>query len=389
MTSAEIAAALVVAFVLGACAGSFLGVVIHRLPRGMSIVHPPSRCGACGTSLVWFENLPILGWLLLRGRCRHCGTRIPVSCLLQELGVAILTTAVTWGVLASPLLSCPALIVAGHPGWAQGAALAALLVMAWIVCAAVLIDLDLRIIPDELSNGLQLLAVPLAAACSSNLQWPWNPLMWLRHWDVLDGWEATPGTAAWRIALAVGVSCLLILASMPLARWIHGRLAGDRWQDHDYAAMRAGGYWYTGWTLLWCAATVVLLLWAGTSAAVHRDAGGILALSLMQALLGSLVGWWLPWSIALGGTALFRRPAMGYGDVKLFAALGAFLGPVGTLAAFMLAVLVGTVVGIPARLLGGGREMPFGPSLAIGAVIAISAAPWLVPWVERLFAGLF
>ena len=153
--------------------------------------------------------------------------------------------------------------------------------------------------------------------------------------------------------------------------------------------MRAGGRWYSGWTLLWGAGTIALILWAGTPGAANDyDPRGILALSLMQALLGSLVGWWLPWSIALGGTALFRRPAMGYGDVKIFAALGAFLGPVGTLAAFLLAVLVGTLVGLPARLLGGGREMPFGPSLALGAVVAISAGPWLVRWLMRLYAGL-
>ncbi|HAT09185.1 MAG TPA: prepilin peptidase, partial [Planctomycetes bacterium] len=70
---------------------------------------------------------------------------------------------------------------------------------------------------------------------------------------------------------------------------------------------------------------------------------------------------------------------MGYGDVKLYCALGAFLGPVGAVAAFMLATVVGTLIGIPARLLGGGREMPFGPSLAIGAVLAVALGPWLAP----------
>ena len=60
---------------LGGCVGSFLNVVIYRLPRGISITHPRSRCPGCGHSIRWYDNLPILSWFLLRGRCRDCGTR--------------------------------------------------------------------------------------------------------------------------------------------------------------------------------------------------------------------------------------------------------------------------------------------------------------------------
>lgn len=59
-------------FALGACVGSFLNVVVWRLPRGESLVTPPSRCPVCGTRLAWYDNIPVFGWIFLRGRCRYC-----------------------------------------------------------------------------------------------------------------------------------------------------------------------------------------------------------------------------------------------------------------------------------------------------------------------------
>ena len=64
-------------FALGACVGSFLNVVVHRLPLGMSLVTPPSRCPKCETRLAWYDNIPVFGWILLRGKCRYC--KQPIS----------------------------------------------------------------------------------------------------------------------------------------------------------------------------------------------------------------------------------------------------------------------------------------------------------------------
>ena len=61
---------------LGACVGSFLNVVVWRLPRGESLVTPPSRCPKCGTKLAWYDNVPVFGWLMLRGKCRYCSQPI-------------------------------------------------------------------------------------------------------------------------------------------------------------------------------------------------------------------------------------------------------------------------------------------------------------------------
>jgi leader peptidase (prepilin peptidase)/N-methyltransferase len=91
MTSA---AEIVVAGLFGAVIGSFLNVVAHRLPRGESLASPPSRCPECGTTIKPYDNLPVVGWLLLRGRCRSCGARISVRYPLVELVTALVFAGV-------------------------------------------------------------------------------------------------------------------------------------------------------------------------------------------------------------------------------------------------------------------------------------------------------
>lgn len=81
---------VVVAAVLGLLVGSFLNVVIHRVPRGESVVRPPSRCPDCGRTIKNRHNVPVFGWLVLRGRCAGCGARISVRYPLVELGTAVL-----------------------------------------------------------------------------------------------------------------------------------------------------------------------------------------------------------------------------------------------------------------------------------------------------------
>jgi leader peptidase (prepilin peptidase)/N-methyltransferase len=82
-----------VAFFLGASVGSFLNVVIYRLPAGESVVHPRSRCGRCGETIAWYDNLPVLSYLLLRGRCRSCGAAFSVRYPIVELLTAMVAVA--------------------------------------------------------------------------------------------------------------------------------------------------------------------------------------------------------------------------------------------------------------------------------------------------------
>src|SRR2546422_5905115 len=133
------------ALVLGLIVGSFLNVVIHRLPRDESIVHPSSHCPSCQAPVHWYDNLPLLSYLWLRGRCRGCGARISPRYPIVELltGALFAAVALRFGPTPMALLGC---------------AFAAALV------ATAMIDLDHQIIPDEISLrglALALVAVPV------------------------------------------------------------------------------------------------------------------------------------------------------------------------------------------------------------------------------------
>ena len=95
---------LVYAGLMGACIGSFLNVVIYRLPLGQSLVTPPSRCPKCGYRLKWYDNIPVFGWLLLAGRCRECKNRISIQYPIVELITAVLCVIVVWVTPPGPLL---------------------------------------------------------------------------------------------------------------------------------------------------------------------------------------------------------------------------------------------------------------------------------------------
>src|SRR5690554_2083364 len=81
------------AFMLGAVVGSFLNVVIYRVPAGLSIVRPGSRCPKCETPIAWYDNIPIFSWMILRARCRSCQVHIPARYALVELLMAVLSAA--------------------------------------------------------------------------------------------------------------------------------------------------------------------------------------------------------------------------------------------------------------------------------------------------------
>lgn len=89
---------LVFIFAFGACAGSLINVLVYRLPLGLGVVTPPSRCPACETKLTWRENIPVLGWIILRGRCRFCRSRISAEYPLVEafVGLLLVITFVLW-----------------------------------------------------------------------------------------------------------------------------------------------------------------------------------------------------------------------------------------------------------------------------------------------------
>jgi leader peptidase (prepilin peptidase)/N-methyltransferase len=130
-----------VAFVFGACIGSFLNVVIYRVPAGKSVVHPGSHC-ACGAPIKWHDNIPIVSWLVLRGRARCCGRTFSFRYPFVELLTAALF-------LASWILFPPAKAAVGA-------------VFLSVLVAATFIDLDHLIIPDVFTIGAGVLGVVIS-----------------------------------------------------------------------------------------------------------------------------------------------------------------------------------------------------------------------------------
>ncbi|GAA3731575.1 A24 family peptidase [Leifsonia bigeumensis] len=134
--------------VFGLLIGSFLNVVVYRVPAKRSIVSPPSSCPRCGAAIRWYDNFPVVSWLVLRGRCRDCHAPISVRYPLVEFGTGVFFAIVTAWFLLTQLPDEPWSGVAAT--FASGLALVAYLYLAAITVALALIDLDTRTLPNRI-----------------------------------------------------------------------------------------------------------------------------------------------------------------------------------------------------------------------------------------------
>ncbi len=186
---------------IGGVIGSFLNVVVYRLPLGMSIVHPGSHCPKCGKPIRWFDNVPVFGWIVLRGRCRQCGSPISSRYPIVEAVSAGMFGLLTFVEFVSeganlphrPFMVGDMLIREWSMGHAYGISLYHLLLLGTLLCA-VLIEYDGNRAPRSLY--LPALLVGLAAP----LFWPW--LRPVAMWTHLP--KATSGTLDGLAGLAAG-----------------------------------------------------------------------------------------------------------------------------------------------------------------------------------------
>jgi leader peptidase (prepilin peptidase) / N-methyltransferase len=260
---------MIVAFLLGAAIGSFLNVVVYRLPAGLSLLWPPSRCPQCLHPLKKRENVPILGWLWLKGRCAHCRSSIPIRYPLVEAATGLLFVLV--------------FLVCGWSSltWGYWIFLSGLLALS-------LIDADTMTLPNELTQS--------------------------------------------------------------------GLVAGLLFQT--------------------------LLGW---------QSGGEIAVAiafLMKGIFGAVLGIWLLDAISLLGGFAFGQEAMGPGDAKLMAMIGAWLGWKLMLLAGFLGCAAGAFAGGAAMAIGWltrRQPMPFGPFLALGAAVAALWGEAILSVYLRLF----
>lgn len=248
------------------------------LPR-LGLAQPPSRCGACGHQIRWFENIPVLSWLVLRARCSACGTPIAARYPLIELTTGLLFAAVAWrfgAVLPTTLLWCGFVAV---------------------LIALSAIDWDTTVLPDAMTM----------------------PLLWAGLLAATLGW--LPGLAAVDSVIGAAVGYLSL------------------------------------WSVYW-----LFKLATGTGSP-HA-----------------------PWTAEhWAARAASGKEGMGYGDFKLLAALGAWLGWQAILPIVLFASAVGAVVGIGMKMtssLREGRFVPFGPFLAGGGLIVmLIGVPRVMGWL--------
>jgi leader peptidase (prepilin peptidase)/N-methyltransferase len=191
-----------IVFAYGACVGSLINVIVYRMPRGLSIVTPPSRCPSCATRLSWRDNIPVLGWVLLRGRCRYCKARISGEYPIVEASVGLLFVLfyVIWYVLR------PDTVVMGvhlgwiKPEWARNDALQTwpefviLLLLLGSLTAMTLVDARTFTIPLPLTWFPAVVALGHVVH-AAYLKWPMVKLMTRAPGEV---WAIpTPGFFGW------------------------------------------------------------------------------------------------------------------------------------------------------------------------------------------------
>lgn len=324
------------ALVFGLMVGSFLNVLAARLPFEKSIVWPGSRCFNCYRPVRLLDNVPLLGYLRLRGRCRDCGATFSSRYLWVELGTGLAFLALFLAEVVFNRFALPGMTwnwrVETLPPWQAVGVFVYHAVFLSLLIAAAVVDAEHRVIPPLIPfTGLV-----VGVAGAAILPWPW---------------PYPPAAANF---------------APPLIPWMLLPVAGQ---------VPVGAQPWPVWGPE-----------VGVSLAGTWKLGVLNA--VLGALAGSLVVRLVKWLFETG----FGKEALGLGDADLLMMSGAFLGwqPVvlslfvGAFAALIVFKLPAIVVAAVRRT-GVDRELPFGPGLAVGVVATWFAWPWLAPKVQPVF----
>jgi leader peptidase (prepilin peptidase)/N-methyltransferase len=360
------------AFVTGAAIGSFLNVWIYRLPRDISIKEPRrSFCPSCKTQIPWQQNIPLVSWLFLRGRCANCGARIAFRYLGVELLTALLFLAV-WE-------SFPWQIAVAY--W----------VFVSILLIATFVDLEHFIIPDQITIGgtiagiVASFIVPelmstdsrLAALVRAALA---AALGYVILWIVLEGGK-----------IAFGKKRVKLDGPTPFNWTRHG-------DDADFAVGEERSLWSDYFArdkdrlLLHCDEAKIdnpKIIGARESIRSRAYKNEVLEFHYNRVRVGGDEVL-LDTVDQISGVAHeleIPREAMGRGDLKFLAAIGAFLGWRGVLFSIFAGSVVGSIVGLATLLIGRrvwSAKLPFGPYLAFGALTWMFFGEKFVRWYVQL-----
>jgi leader peptidase (prepilin peptidase)/N-methyltransferase len=350
----------IVAFILGAAIGSFLNVGIYRLPRDISINQPRrSFCPACKTQISLRHNIPLLSWLLLRGRCANCGARIA----FRYFGVELLTAV---------------LFLAAWQNFPWKIAIAYWLFIS-ILLIATFVDLEHFIIPDQITIGgtiagvIASFLVPELMSADSRLVAVIRSALaaalgYVILWIVLEGGKVAFGKKRVRL-------------DSPTA---------FKWTRHGDDAEFIVGEEHSLWSDYFAREKDRLLLHCDTATIDHREVGAeLLEFHYNRVRIGA-EEFILDTVDEISGVAReleIPREAMGRGDLKFLAAIGAFLGWRGVLFSIFAGSVAGSMVGLGTLLIGRrvwSAKLPFGPYLAFGALIWVFFGDRFVNWYLHL-----
>ncbi len=365
---------LCICTILGANVGSFLNVVIYRLPLDKSLIHPGSRCPSCEHALAWYDNVPVLGWLWLRGKCRYCKAPISAQYPIVEAAVALLFAglfAVYYMMVMRPGFS--------QPGFnATWPVLVVHLALLAGLFASTVIDAKLFIIPRQIPWTLTLIAL---IVLPGSVWLGWTQYVYQSGLvpiaTDLGIYTALGGVAG--LAVAFG---LLRLKVLPLSfadfeqqyeaaereRKAQGKDEPSDWFHYPHPRREVlKELMYVAWPT----AGMVIAAAAGAN-----GQGGLpgWVYVLGGAAFGYLFGAGIIWFTRILGTLGFGKEAMGLGDVHLLAAIGAVLGPGEAIVIYFLAPFFGLTAAILMFGLGSllkkrFQPIPFGPYLAGAAVV--------------------
>jgi leader peptidase (prepilin peptidase)/N-methyltransferase len=401
------------AFVLGACIGSFLNVCIYRMPLDMSVNEPKrSFCPSCKYQIPLHHNIPLLTWLVLRGKCANCGARISFRYLGVELLTGLLFLAVWWKVWAW-----------GAPGWPAHAWVLALpyWIMVALFVVATFIDFEHFIIPDEITIGGTVAGVMLSFAIPTLHGQTANLLggLWSlvgagagygALWLVVQLGKMAFGKKTFEPRSVMAFSWTRRIVETPTAQESDADLiVGDvSWKQRRVSVWRGlmdtlreilqslrilqpksherGESWIWSDTFGMMRESERLVMRcpvAEIDGVVFSDVA--LSFSHTQVSIGGRT-WELEKVDKIVGqvaSLVIPREAMGFGDVKFIACVGAFLGWKAVVFTIMSASMFGALIGL-ATIAIGRREwsakIPFGPYLALGALLWLFAGPELVRW---------
>jgi len=371
-------------FGFGCCIGSFLNVVVYRLPRDKSLVRPASACPACGKPIRFYDNIPLVSWLLLGGRCRYCRTAISARYFIIELLTGLALVGLFY------LYRCTE-IRAGLGGLADGRWLVYVVHIALVggFIAASAIDLEMWVIP--LSICWFVTAAGLAGSTAA--AYIIDPAL-IREHGLLPWATLERGSLALGAAVGTGISMLLLTTGVIKRSY-------DTPADDDSDGSNRSARPQLNHRLEVCKEILFLLPVLAGALAGHAIAARVaspqawasfhLRHPALSGLLGSLFGYFvgcgIVWAVRILGTLGFGKEAMGLGDVHLMGSAGAVVGPWPVALAFFIAPFFGLAWAGGQMFFKKIRQIPYGPFLSLAVLAVMIFHDWLLSRVAFLFSG--